>query len=36
MVCNVVINNVYLNLNSIINIFNAITTKYRFLAYKNT
>ena len=30
-----VINIVYLNLNSIFNILNAITTKYRFLAYKN-
>ena len=31
-----VINIVYMNLNSIFNILNAITTKYRFLAYKNT
>ena len=30
------VNNIaYLNLNSIFNILNAITTKYRFLAYKN-
>ena len=26
----------YMNLNSIFNILNAITTKYLFLAYKNT
>ena len=31
-----VIDIVYLNLNSIFNIFSAITTKYRFLANKNT
>ena len=31
-----VIDIVYLNLISIFNILNAITTKYRFLAYKNT
>ena len=35
MVYTFVINIVYLNLNSIINILNAITTKYRFLANKN-
>jgi len=34
MVCNVVINIVYLNLNSIFSILNAMTTKYRFLANK--
>ena len=31
-----VINIVYLNLNSIFNILNAITAKFRFLANKNT
>ena len=36
MVYNFVYDIVYLNLNSIFNILNAITTKYRFLAYKNT
>ena len=36
MVCNFVINIVYLNMNSIFNMLNAITTKYRFLANKNT
>ena len=36
MVYSFVINIVYLNLNSILNILNAIATKYRFLANKNT
>ena len=36
MVYTFVNNIVYLNLNSIFNILNAIMTKYRFLAYKNT
>jgi len=34
MVCNFVINIVYLNLNSIFNILNTITTKYRFWPIK--
>ena len=34
MVYTFVIDTAYLNLNSIFNILNAITTKYRFLAYK--
>ena len=36
MVYTVVDNIVYWNLNSIFNILNATTTKYRFFAYKNT
>ena len=36
MVYTFVIDIVYLNSNSIFNILNAITTKYGFLAYKNT
>ena len=36
MVYTFIINSVYLKLNSIFNVLNAITTKYRFLAYKNT
>ena len=36
MVYTFVIATVYLNLISIFNILNAITTKYRFLAYENT
>ena len=36
MVYTFVINIVYLNLNSILNVLNAITTKHRFLANKNT
>ena len=36
MVYTFVMNIVYLNLNSIFTILNAITTKYRFLANKNT
>ena len=36
MVYTFVFDMVYLNLNSIFNILNAITTKYRFLANKNT
>jgi len=36
MVYTFVIDIVYLNLNSICSILNAITTKYRFLANKNT
>ena len=36
MVCNFVINIIYLNLNSIFNILNAVTMKYRFLANENT
>ena len=36
MICKFIINIVYLNLNSIFNILNAVKTKYRFLANKNT
>ena len=36
MAYNFVINIVYLSLNFIFNILNAITTKYRFLANKDT
>ena len=36
MVYTFVNNIVYMNLNSIFNILNAITTKYQVLAYKNT
>ena len=36
MVYTFVIDILYLNLNFIFDILNTITTKYRFLAYKNT
>ena len=36
MVYTFVIDILYLNVNFIFNILNAITTKYQFLAYKNT
>ena len=35
MVYTFVIDIVYLNLNAIFNILNEMTTKYRFLVYKN-